>query len=245
MTKPKMILFDYGDTLCAESDVDFLRGYEALMPYIKRNKNNLTPQQINNFDQEMYDKIAGDIHDIGYEVHEWPLLRFTYEYLGIELSISIPEAEMILWNAASPGAVMPRADKMLDYINARGIRSGVISNIGWSGAALTERINRFLPRNRFEFILASSEYIFRKPSPMLFNLALRKAGLNASDVWFCGDNIICDVEGAAAVGIFPVWYEELSMENPLRLQNNGAVPKVEHLYIHDWDEMIDALERLE
>lgn len=100
------------------------------------------------------------------------------------------------------------ADKMLDYINDRDIRSGVISNIGWSGSALTERINRLLPKNKFEFIIASSDYMFRKPSPMIFELALKKAGLNASDVWFCGDNIKADIEGSAGVGIFPVWYEK-------------------------------------
>jgi len=31
--------------------------------------------------------------------------------------------------------------------------------------------------------------MFRKPNPMLFELALKKAGLNAGDVWFCGNNI--------------------------------------------------------
>ena len=79
---------------------------------------------------------------------------------------------------------------------------------------------------------------------MLFELALRKAGLQAEDVWFCGDNVKADVEGSAAIGIFPVWYEDEVVENPWREQNKGVVPKCEHLHIRDWMEMIDVLEGL-
>ena len=142
------------------------------------------------------------------------------------------------------GGVMPGADQMLDYIGAHGIRSGVISNIMFSGAALTDRINRLLPRNRFEFVIASSEYVFRKPSRYLFELTLKKAGLDASEVWFCGDNIQADIEGAAAIGIFPVWYTNRTVDNPRRLQHGDARPQCDHLHISEWDELIEILEGL-
>ncbi|MDR1687782.1 MAG: HAD family hydrolase [Clostridiales bacterium] len=241
--KPKMIFFDYGHTLLYEPGFDFLRGEEALFKYVKSNKNGLTPKEVFTYSQELYAKISA-VREIGYELHEWQFQRFLYEYLEIELSVSLPEAEKIFWNSVSAGEVMPNAGKMLDYINANGIRSGVISNIGFSGAALTERINRLLPRNKFEFIIASSEYMFRKPSVLLFELALKKAGLNAADVWFCGDSVKADVEGASCAGIFPVWYDNETVENPRREQNKGIKPQCEHLHIHDWAEMIDVLSAL-
>jgi len=71
---------------------------------------------------------------------------------------------------------------------------------------------------------------------------LKKSGLSAGDVWFCGDNIKADVEGSAAVGIFPVWYEDETMDNPSRGQSKGAVPDCDHLHIHDWLEVIEVLE---
>jgi putative hydrolase of the HAD superfamily len=137
---------------------------------------------------------------------------------------------------------MPNADIMINYINSRGIRSGVISNIAFSGAVLSERLNRLLPRNRFEFVIASSEYMIRKPNPMLFELVLKKAGLCAEDVWFCGDNIRADVEGSASIGIFPVWYEDETVENPWRERSKWLFPECGHLHIHDWLELIDILE---
>lgn len=68
--------------------------------------------------------------------------------------------------------------------------------------------------------------------------------MGAKDVWFCGDNIKADIEGSAAVGIFPVWYEDKQMENPWRDRDKGFVPNCEHLHIHDWMELIVVLEGL-
>jgi len=240
MKKPKMIIFDYGHTLLCEPGFDFLRGQEALFPYIVKNKYNSTPEQISKIAGELFEKISA-ARKVGLELHERQFQNFLFDYLGIELSILLSEAEEILWDNISPGAVMPNVEIMIEYINANDIRSGVISNIGWSGTALTKRINRLLPQNKFEFIIASSEYMFRKPNVLLFELALRKAGLDACDVWYCGDKIKYDVEGSSAAGIFPVWYEDLTMENPWRDDDAGIVPQCDHLHIHDWLELIEIL----
>ncbi|SHJ44282.1 HAD family hydrolase [Thermoclostridium caenicola] len=243
MVFPKMILFDYGHTLLHEPGFSTLRGEEALYRYITVNRNNLSPGEIHAFSSKIYEE-ARAARDMGFELSEWQLRKMLNEYLGIELSISMEEAERIFWEHTSYGDVMPQADIMLDYINAQGIRSAVISNISFSGKVLTERINRLLPNNRFEFVIASSDYGFRKPNPLLFELALRRAGLDASEVWFCGDNVVADIEGAAGAGIFPVWYEDLTLENPWTRKYKGLRPTCEHLHIHEWRELIEILERL-
>jgi len=243
MDLPKMIIFDYGHTLLYEPGYDTLRGAEALFRHIKRNKNNLTPVQLRDFSQDLFSKID-IVRKMGLEIHERQFQTFLYEYLEIELAIPLIEAEKVFWDNTSAGAIMPYADKIIDYINARGIRSGVISNIGWSGTALTDRINRLLPQNQFEFIIASSEYLFRKPSPLIFELATRKAGLRSENIWFCGDNVKADVEGSAAVGMFPVRYEDITVENPWRRQNESDVPACDHLHIHDWRKLIAVLEEI-
>ena len=243
MNKPKMIMFDYGDTLVCESEFNTLKGHEALFEYIVSNKNNLTPRQVDTFSEELFSKLI-DVKEIGYELHEWQFDRFLYEYLEIEMSIPLSKVERVFWDNSSLGKHMPNVEKMLDYLNKKGIRSGVISNINFSGAALNDRINRLLPGNNFEFIIASSEYMIRKPNPLLFELALKKAGLNAEDVWFCGDTVKMDVVGSASAGIFPVWYEDKVMENPWRRKAKAKdiVPHCEHLHIYDWIELIELLE---
>jgi len=232
MTYPKMIIFDYGHTLLYEPGCDTLRGEKALFNYVKENKYNITAKQADDFSQDIFEQI-GIARKHGLEIHERQFQRFLFEYLGLELSISLEKAEQVFWDALSLGAVMPNADKMLDYINEKGIRSAVISNIGWSGKALCERLDRLLPQNRFELVIASSDYMFRKPNRLLF----------ANEVWYCGDNPQADVEGSAQVGIYPVWYDN-DTEKGIKDRSWQTTPKCEHLYIKEWDEMIEVLEKL-
>lgn len=243
MTYPKMIMFDYGHTLAYEPGWDPVRGERALLQYAAVNKYGVTAEQLSEYSQGLSEKIKAARQN-GLEIHERQFQRFLYEYNGVELSISLEEAERVFWTAAVPGKIMPDADKMLDYINGKGIRSAVISNIGWSGNALRERLDRLLPRNRFEFVIASSEYMFRKPEKMLFELAARKSGLNAGDIWFCGDNPIADVEGSAGAGMFPVLYDSF-IECAYRDKTKETIPECGQLYIRGWDELIAALETLE
>lgn len=132
---------------------------------------------------------------------------------------------------------------MLDYINENGIRSAVISNLIWPGIALTERLNRLLPNNRFEFVMTSSDYFMRKPNRILFDIALQKAGGSADKVWYCGDNPQSDIEGASQVGIYPVWYDNDTDKN-YKDRSDKHLPQCEHLHIHEWNEMIDLLEKI-
>ena len=97
------------------------------------------------------------------------------------------------------------------------------------------RIAETLPSNRFEFILASSDGAFRKPSEWIFRRALSRAGIGAGKCWFIGDDVRCDIEGAARAGIWPVWYR-----SPLRCTYKPAAkapPECPHTVVTSWDEL--------
>lgn len=241
MTKPKMILFDYGGTLLHEPDCNFLNGEKELFKHVIKNPRHLTAEQICAFGNQIYESFQA-CRNVGYEIHEMQLLRLQYEYNEMKLDISYEEAEKILWDNTVPlteKARMPYVTDMLDNLRKEGIRTGVISNIGWSGNALKERINFLLPGNEFEFIIASSEYGIRKPNPMIFALALRKAGLEPSEVWYCGDTFEMDVVGAHSAGIFPVLYTGTTEDGPER---KPVEKKVDYPYltIGDWRELVSC-----
>ena len=243
MKLPKMILFDYGDTLLCEQNPDFLFAENKIFEYVKTNPKQVTPRESCDFGEFIYHKFD-EVRTLGSEIHEMQLMKLQYEMLQLEFCISYEELEIMKWNHISPGACMPYVNEMLECLKRKGIRSGVISNIGWSGYALTERINRLLPENEFEFIIASSEYGIRKPDPMIFQLAMEKAGLKKEELWYCGNSIRADVNGAINAGIFPVFYEDLSMGNYWEKDNKGFQIEHEHLYVHNWREFIDVLEKL-
>ena len=43
----------------------------------------------------------------------------------------------------------------------------------------------------------------------------------------------------------PERYDNKMIESPYRAREKGLVPQCEHLHIHEWDELIAALEELE
>lgn len=243
MKMPKMIVFDYGHTLLYEPGWDSNRGQMELLKYITKNPNKYTIDNIRQTVELIFGEHVENVRKIGYDISGQICNRTLYEYLGIEFSLSPLEMETVFWNAASAGAVMPNADKMLEYLSTHGIRTAVISNLLWSGAALEERLNRLLPNNKFEFVMTSSDYFMRKPNRILFDIALQKAGLSASEVWYCGDNVRADIEGASQVGIYPVWYDN-ETEKDYRGYSVDETPKCDHLHIYEWDELISILESI-
>ncbi|MBD5459412.1 MAG: HAD family hydrolase [Lachnospiraceae bacterium] len=240
---PKMILFDYGHTLLYEPGWDAVKGNAELLKYAVKNPDHCTLEDVRKGAELIFGKHIESVRKMGYDISGQVGDKVLYEYLGIEFSLTPLEMETVFWNGASMGAIMPDADRMLDYINRNGIRSGVISNLLWSGAALTDRLGRLLPENQFEFVMTSSDYFVRKPNRILFDIALKKAGVCADEVWYCGDNPKADVEGASQAGIYPVWYDNDTGKDDKDRSDEHA-PACEHLHIHDWNEMIDLLERL-
>lgn len=243
MRKPKMILFDYAHTLAWEPDADFLRGEKAVFRHVKTNPRGVTPEEAARLGTELF-LAARDCRHSGWEVHEHQQLRLKYDLLGLTFDLPMNELEKLLWTATCPGVPMPGVQDMLANLQAQGVRTGVISNLGWTGEALADRLHRLLPEHAFEFVVASSDYAVRKPNPLIFRAALTQANLPPEDVWFCGDQIEADVFGAQSAGLFPVWYEETTIPNGFARKNAGLTIAGDHLHIHHWHELIDALHRL-
>ena len=226
--KPEMILFDYGQTLISEAAFDGLKGTTAVMAYAVENKYRLTPEQV----QREADAIKQELKrmDPATRVQrtiETPNHMFTaylYESLGIKINLSPAETDRVFFDAASPGTPTEGVRDFLEFLWQAGIRTAVISNISYAGSVVAERIHRLLPDNHFEFILATSEYLFRKPHPRIFRLALEKADLKAENAWYIGDDYACDLAGARNAGLLPIWYQgaidfaQADHEDVLRVQ---------------------------
>jgi HAD superfamily hydrolase (TIGR01549 family) len=80
----------------------------------------------------------------------------------------------------------------------------------------------------FSEVIISSMVGFNKPDPEIFQLALRKTGLKASEVWHVGDSVEDDVQGAQSAGIKPVFIQRSpgSRVPTIDYQNNARKNKV-------------------
>jgi len=239
MNKPQMILFDYGQTLVSEERFDGIAGTKAVLEKCVNNPNNVSAKDIQALANEMnkdigrYNPETNHLYLI--EVHNHSFQNYLYDYFSLTKTVANLELETTFWDAASPGKPTKHIAELLLYLKNKNIRSSVVSNISFSGQALEKRINTLIPENNFEFILATSEYVFRKPHKRVFELAARKAHLEPHEIWYCGDNGICDVDGAKAAGMFPVWYKGA-------YEGHGFAPQNKCLVVSDWRELIIKLE---
>lgn len=210
MKRPKMILFDYGQTLVNEERFDGVRGTEAVLQYCTGNKYHLTAEQIqqeaNAINNELGRFDPAKRHLFQVEAPNHMFTAYLYESLGIQLSLTSEQVDRVFWDAAAPGKPTEGIVEFLKYLREQEIRTGVISNISFNGRVVEQRISGLFPEHKFEFILATSEYLFRKPNRRIFRLALEKADLRPEDAWYIGDQYECDIVGADGAGLFPVWY---------------------------------------
>ncbi len=144
MTTPKMILFDYGGTLIYEPSFNPSGGNAAIFPYISENPHNVTLEEFDEYLLRLFDEIRALRGEL-IEIHEHTFLRYVLEHFDMKLSVTIAEAEWIMWNGISKGCMTPGSDEMLAALREKGIRTGIISNLCWSNAALTRRLKQFFP----------------------------------------------------------------------------------------------------
>lgn len=241
MTFPELILFDFGNTLMYEDDISNLRGYREIFRHVTKNPRNCTPEDLDEFGGRLFQKLAC-ARENNYEPKMLEVNRLQYEYFGLEFDIPQSELELIFWKSAASVYQMPETSEMLSEVKKLGIRTAVVSNLGWSGRSLEVRINECLPDNDFEFAITSSDYVFRKPDSIIYELALRKADVPAEKTWFCGDTVSADLGGARNVGIFPVWFDEKTI--PVTWREPQKAPGFEHLHITKWSEMTEILKKM-
>ena len=220
MSTPEMILFDYGGTLMYETDFNTLRGNAAIFDVIKDNPRGITVEEYDEYAQTLFNEIMA-LRGKFIEIHEYHFLRYLLEHFGITLTVPIEEAELLITEAISRKAKTPGIDSLLAFLREKGIRTGIISNLCWSGNSLKRRIAENFPEHSFEFIMTSSDYVFRKPDPHLFELAVIKSGLSADKIWYCGNDIGADIFGAKNAGLFPVFYDDKSVPKSEKVDNEG------------------------
>ena len=159
--------------------------------------------------------------------------KYLYESQGIEIALSPEEIDNVFWDAAAPGKPTEGIEEFLAFLKENQVRTGVISNISYCGNSVAKRIYNCIPENDFEFIIATSEYLYRKPNKRIFELALEKAELRPEDVWYIGDQYESDIVGAKEAGLVPVWYIGAI---DMKYESREDV-----LTIENWKELMDLL----
>ncbi len=97
--------------------------------------------------------------------------------------------------------LFPETQYVLTSLEGRGFKLGLISNFDTRVYDVCHRlgISRF-----FKSFVISSEAGFAKPSPQIFEIALKEQGVSAQESIHIGDSIEHDILGAKALGMHAV-----------------------------------------
>lgn len=145
----------------------------------------------------------------------------TARTLRQESALALREAEIILEHLAGGAAAARHASVLapgllnsprwwgiyddvphvLDSLRAQGATMGIVSEWEPSLASFCRRMGL---SHAFRVFVSSAAEGIVKPSPRLFELAVKRLGASAEETLFVGDDYRLDIIGARAAGITPV-----------------------------------------
>jgi FMN phosphatase YigB (HAD superfamily) len=160
--------------------------------------------------------------------------RLIYEPRGIRFDKPDEDLEWLFWSAATAWAPQPGIEGVLDLLLDVGLPCGVVSNTAFRGATLARQLAIEGLDRPISWVIASADYVVRKPHRLLFELASRRLGTRPEETWFVGDSFECDVGGAAAAGMVPIWY------HPAEASSDDCAPAAHA--VASWSEFRELLE---
>jgi putative hydrolase of the HAD superfamily len=105
---------------------------------------------------------------------------------------------------------------------------GIVSNF-----AIPECVFRLLQKHGmdmfFDVVVVSGAVNKRKPSPEIFQKALGKLGVGASEAVFVGDTVDADIQGAKSVGMKTIFLERRSQKEAERIYPDQTIKNLNEL----------------
>lgn len=217
--KPEMIFFDYGNTLVYEKVNSGVHNFKEIFDLIESNDE----LDIESFFYKFIEKknsYLDDHHPKDIEFKYEDIFKELFEERNINPSKDYEEISKIYFDSYAPGFPMDGAIDLLDYLDSENIRYGVISNLSWSSKVLKARLEETLGKD-IDLVLTSGDWVYRKPDSRLFKIAAEKSNTKLEDLWYIGDNPLCDIFGAYRAGMTPVLFKA----------------KTENVFMRDWEKV--------
>lgn len=116
--------------------------------------------------------------------------------------------EQRVWDGAARPAAGAHAT--LAAVRARGLRTGLVSNAPFPPHLLRRQLEHLGLAPLLDAVVFSSEVGYRKPSPVIYETALRRVGAAAAEALFVGDRADLDYDAPRALGMRALICTELA-----------------------------------
>ena len=141
---------------------------------------------------------------IGQEVIRTERFHKVFQETGIDdLRFSLEFSAYYLRELPLKKNLLPQAKEVLDYLHPR-YPLTVVTN-GFDEIQYTKMSSAGI-EHYFAHVVTSQRAGNKKPSPQIFDFALKQSGHNAADTVMIGDNLQTDIAGARAAGIDTIFF---------------------------------------
>ena len=117
--------------------------------------------------------------------------------------------------------------EVLDELKRRSVGMGIISNWDWTARDVLTAAGLI---GYFDPIVISAEVDCEKPNPRIFELALQKVGLPASQCLYIGDNYYDDALGSRKVGMPAVIINRFGKLGVEEIENCRMISRLSDLF---------------
>lgn len=203
-----ILIFDFFETLLNNKSIDFNRGLKPMWEKYYQDKCSF--DDIKAYGEELFQHLLS-LHAEGKEFafvrEELPLYAKKYGGNVVPMTVEEEADFLMLRNDME---LVPGIVSLLEYCKEKQIPMYVLSNSGFSGAALTEVLERFGIGKYFSGLWSSADYGRIKPCKEIFDMVidailLQNSDKTKKDLLFVGDMYETDVKGASGADIDVAW----------------------------------------
>lgn len=201
---PRALLFDFGGTLVEELGYDLRAGVELLLANLTWRPPSLRINDVLARAERIQREVSARRDEFQIET-PWPAVtRLVYDFFGVHFARPLEDLDLMFWDAIAKIRPMPGAREAVVAIEQLGLPMGVVSNSSFRAAVIRHELAKHALDGPLSTIVASADYVIRKPNALLFELAAALLEVPPRDIWFVGDRYETDILGARAAGMVAV-----------------------------------------
>jgi len=227
------VLFDLFDTLLllGSQEVYYPPSLKKLYEFLVKNGVNVPFEDFSHVYFEVRDKFYSESRKSLEEPHFNVRVSQTLQRLGYNFEVS---------DKVVVGATMAFAEEFMHYVSLDADTLGVLQKLHGkyklgliSNFAIPEcgwkLLDKFGLKRFFDVVVISGEVNRRKPSPEIFERALKILGVEASETVFVGDMLDLDVMGPKKVGMKTVLINRRPMEKNADTKPDKVITRLSEL----------------
>ena len=133
-------------------------------------------------------------------------INIYLRYYDTKLDVSIEEAEDIYQEALFDFEKVDKIEELLTKCKKENLKLIVLSNTFFSSRAISKVLDKLGLLKYFDKVVASSECLVRKPSPIFFEIGIKEIGLDKNEVMYIGNDYNFDCVGCLISNIKMIFY---------------------------------------